>query len=73
MPRQLRVGVLASGSGTNLQAIIDRAADGRLDAEVVLVTSDRADARALQRARQPGEAGCSFSSCEQCRKGARDA
>src|SRR4030067_40448 len=37
MARKLKVGVLASGSGTNLQAIIDRAADGRLDAEGVEV------------------------------------
>ena len=54
MARKLKVGVLASGSGTNLQAIIDRAADGRLDAEVVLVISDVADAFALERARLAG-------------------
>jgi phosphoribosylglycinamide formyltransferase-1 len=52
MPGRLKVGVLASGGGTNLQAIIDRAADGRLDAEVTVVISDVADAFALERARR---------------------
>jgi len=51
MARKVKVGVLASGGGTNLQAIIDRAADGRLDAEVAIVISDVADAYALGRAR----------------------
>ncbi len=47
-----RVVVLASGSGTNLQSLIDACAQGRLDAEVVHVVSDRADAFALERARR---------------------
>ena len=51
MARKVKVGVLASGGGTNLQAIIDRAADGRLAAEVAIVMSDVADAYALARAR----------------------
>ena len=46
----LRVAVLASGNGTNLQAILDRV-HGRGAAEVVAVASDKADARALERAR----------------------
>ena len=46
-----RLVVLASGSGTNLQAIIDACANGSLDAEVVAVISDRPDAFALNRAR----------------------
>lgn len=54
MARKVKVGVLASGGGTNLQAIMDRAADGRLDAEVVVVISDVEDAYALERARQSG-------------------
>ena len=45
-----RLGVLISGSGTNLQAIIDRCAAGDLQAEVVCVISNRADAFGLQRA-----------------------
>jgi len=47
----LRVGVLLSGSGTNLQAILD-AAGGHY--EVVVVVSDKADAFGLQRARDAG-------------------
>jgi phosphoribosylglycinamide formyltransferase 1 len=46
-----RIVVLASGSGTNLQAIIDACALGTLDAEVVAVVSDQAEAYALERAR----------------------
>ena len=45
---EARVAVLASGSGTNLQALLDDPVVGRW---VVLVVSDRADARALERAR----------------------
>jgi phosphoribosylglycinamide formyltransferase-1 len=47
--RPLRIAVLASGSGTNLQAILDRL-HGRGKVEVVGVGSDRPDARALERA-----------------------
>jgi formyltetrahydrofolate-dependent phosphoribosylglycinamide formyltransferase len=52
-----RLAVLASGSGSNLQALIDAAAGGRLDAAVVHVVSDRADAGALQRAAAAGIPG----------------
>jgi len=51
MEKKLKVGVLASGSGTNLQAIIDRSERGELTAEVVCVITNRADAFALERAR----------------------
>lgn len=51
---KIRVGVLISGSGTNLQAIIDRSERGELDAEVVCVISNRADAFGLERARKHG-------------------
>src|SRR6185369_1188956 len=51
---KIRVGVLISGSGTNLQTIIDRSAAGKLDAEVVCVISNRADAFGLQRAKKHG-------------------
>jgi len=54
MAAKLQVGVLASGSGTNLQAIIDRAADGRLDAEVAVVISNVETAYALERAGRAG-------------------
>lgn len=44
-----RIAVLASGRGSNLQAILDAIAGGRLDAEVVGVFGDRPEAPALQR------------------------
>lgn len=50
----LRLAVLASGRGSNLQAILDAIASGALDATVVGVFSDRAAAPALQRAREAG-------------------
>jgi phosphoribosylglycinamide formyltransferase-1 len=49
-----RLGVLISGRGSNLQALIDATADGRLDATIALVISNRADAAGLQRARAAG-------------------
>ena len=50
----LKIGVLISGSGSNLQAIIDEIEAGRLDAEVCVVISSRPDAYGLVRARQAG-------------------
>ena len=50
----VKLGVLISGSGTNLQAIIDRIADGTLDASIELVVSSRADAYGLLRAQAAG-------------------
>ena len=52
--RRIRVGVLASGRGTNLQSIIDHSKSGRIDADVVVVISDKRDAYALERARKHG-------------------
>ncbi|MBH1657418.1 phosphoribosylglycinamide formyltransferase [Stenotrophomonas maltophilia] len=49
MTATTRIAVLASGRGSNLQAILDAIADGRLPAEVVGVFSDRPAAEALQR------------------------
>jgi formyltetrahydrofolate-dependent phosphoribosylglycinamide formyltransferase len=49
-----RLVVLVSGSGTNLQAILDSTAQRRLRAEVVLVVSNRKAAHALVRAEQAG-------------------
>jgi phosphoribosylglycinamide formyltransferase-1 len=51
---KLRLGVLVSGSGTNLQAILDAVAGGTLDAEVRVVVSNRADCKALDRALAAG-------------------
>ena len=50
----LRIAVLASGRGSNLQALIDAIGGGRLDARIVGVFSDRPDAMALQRADAAG-------------------
>jgi phosphoribosylglycinamide formyltransferase-1 len=49
-----RVAVLVSGSGTNLQALIDATARGRLDCRIVKVISDRSGAYAIERARRAG-------------------
>ena len=48
------IAVLISGRGSNLQAIIDAARDGRLDARIAVVLSNRADAYGLERARLAG-------------------
>jgi phosphoribosylglycinamide formyltransferase 1 len=49
-----RLGVLISGRGSNLQAIIDAVADGRLRADIGVVVSNVADARGLMRAQAAG-------------------
>jgi phosphoribosylglycinamide formyltransferase-1 len=51
---KLKIGVLASGSGSNLQAIIDEAVAGLIPVEVVMVLSDKPDAYALTRADKAG-------------------
>jgi phosphoribosylglycinamide formyltransferase 1 len=51
---RLRVGVLASGRGSNLQALLDASAQPDYPAEVVVVISDRERAAALDRARAAG-------------------
>ena len=45
----MRIAVLVSGRGSNLQALLDAMANGMLDAEIAGVFSDRPDAVALQR------------------------
>ncbi|MBQ6734271.1 MAG: phosphoribosylglycinamide formyltransferase [Lachnospiraceae bacterium] len=51
----LRIAVLVSGGGTNLQAVMDAIADGRIpESEIVLVLSNRKDAYALTRAKEAG-------------------
>jgi phosphoribosylglycinamide formyltransferase-1 len=52
--RQVPIGILISGSGTNLQAIIDAIEAKRLDASIKLVLSNRSDAPGLARARNHG-------------------
>ena len=51
---RLRVAVLISGSGSNLQALMDAAAADRIPVDIVAVVSDRADAYGLERAHTAG-------------------
>ncbi|HUG98368.1 MAG TPA: phosphoribosylglycinamide formyltransferase [Gammaproteobacteria bacterium] len=53
-PPPLPVAALVSGYGSNLQALLDAAAAGRLHAEFRLVASDRPEAQGLDRARRAG-------------------
>lgn len=50
----LKVAVLASGRGSNLQVLVDAQRDGRLPIQIVLVASDKAQAVALRRAEEAG-------------------
>lgn len=50
----LKIGVLISGSGSNLQAIMDAVADGRIAAEIVMVVSNCPGVYGLERAAQKG-------------------
>jgi phosphoribosylglycinamide formyltransferase-1 len=54
MDHSIRLAVLLSGNGTTLQNLLDRIADGRLKARVVLVVANRADAYGLERAERAG-------------------
>jgi formyltetrahydrofolate-dependent phosphoribosylglycinamide formyltransferase len=78
-----RLVVLASGTGSNLQAILDACAGGTLPARVVAVVSDRPDAAALDRAtaagvpaialaRRPGEIRADYDTRLAAAVGARD-
>ncbi|HWK28750.1 MAG TPA: phosphoribosylglycinamide formyltransferase [Solirubrobacter sp.] len=68
---RLRVGVLASGAGTNLQAILERV-HGR-EADVVAVGSDKPAAQALARGRALGLATHAFPAADYADRTARDA
>lgn len=54
MASPLRLGVLVSGTGTNLQALLDACRSGEVPAEVAVVISNVPDAFALERARRAG-------------------
>ena len=54
MAKPVPIGVLISGSGTNLQAIIDAIAAKKLDANIAVVLSNKADAYGLARAQNHG-------------------
>jgi phosphoribosylglycinamide formyltransferase 1 len=67
----MNVGVLASGEGTNLQALLDTVHGN--EADVVAVASDQPSARALQRAAEAGVAGRAFLRSDYGERAARDA
>ncbi len=52
MARNLKIGVLISGGGSNLQAIIDACEQGKINGEVVFVGSDKPDVYGLERAKK---------------------
>jgi len=66
-----RLGVLVSGEGTNLQAVLDRL-HGRDGIEVAAVASNRPEARALERARSAGVETGVFSASSYTDRAARD-
>ena len=68
----MRVGVLASGAGTNLQAILDRV-HGRDGIEVVAVATDKPGAPALERAARAGVPTAEFPLAAYADRAARDA
>jgi phosphoribosylglycinamide formyltransferase-1 len=49
---QLKIGVLISGSGTNLQSLIDNVEKGHIDGKITVVISNKADAYGLERAKK---------------------
>jgi len=67
-----RIAVLASGTGTNLQAILDRL-HGRDGMEVNCVASNKPEAKALERAREAGIDTRVFERSEHPDRGSRDA
>lgn len=58
----LKLGVLGSGSGSNMQSIVDAIEKGELDAEVKLVLADAEDAKILDRAKRHG-IPCQYLNC----------
>jgi phosphoribosylglycinamide formyltransferase 1 len=67
----MRVGVLASGHGSNLQALLDRV-HGREGVEIVAVGSDKPGATALERAQRAGVPSATFPRDAYPDRGARD-
>ncbi|MCL2025045.1 MAG: phosphoribosylglycinamide formyltransferase [Coriobacteriia bacterium] len=68
----LKLGILISGSGSNLQAIIDAIAAGTLDAEIVTVISNKADAYGLERACHAGIRAVHLDPADPAYRGASD-
>lgn len=67
----MRVGVLASGEGSNLQALLDTV-HGRDGIAIVAVGSDKPEARALERARSAGVSAAVFARADFVDRAARD-
>ncbi len=73
MTSELRIGVLASGEGTTLQAILDACASGEIPARVVVVISNNGGSGALRRARAAQAAAVHLSGKTHPAPGALDA
>ncbi|HET7541711.1 MAG TPA: phosphoribosylglycinamide formyltransferase [Polyangiaceae bacterium] len=71
-PSPLRLGVLVSGTGSNLQAILDAITQGTLNARVELVISNRPGVQALERARAAGVRALTISHKEFAQREAFD-
>lgn len=69
--RKVRIGVLVSGGGTNLQSLLDGIAGGGINGEVVVAISDRPEAYALERARHHGIKAV-YIGRENCGRGLRE-
>jgi len=54
MPEPLKLGILVSGRGSNMEAIIAASKAGEINSEVAVVISDNPDAKALDTARGEG-------------------
>jgi phosphoribosylglycinamide formyltransferase-1 len=64
MVRKIPIGILVSGSGSNLQSLIDHIEQGALDAEIRLVISNNPHAFALERCRKHGIPAVVVDHCE---------
>ena len=69
----IRIAVLASGGGTNLQALLDACAEGRIEGRIEVVVSNVPTAGALERARRAGTATAVLPSAGATDRAAYDA
>ncbi|MBT2584125.1 phosphoribosylglycinamide formyltransferase [Planococcus sp. ISL-109] len=60
MNNRTKIAVFASGNGSNFQALHEAIVEGRLDAEIVLVVTDKPDAFVVERAKQAGVPALTF-------------
>ena len=70
--RKIKLAVMGSGRGSNLQAIIDCIERGELSAEIAIVVSNRGEAKALERARKHGVPTAVFERSDYPSRRARD-